>query len=126
MTNTIKGVLLSGLVFPGAGQLAQKHYLRGIGLILGVIGATAVLIAKAEQIAQKAVAQMGAMDRPPDMAQLLDVASNAVSSTDGAIVKTAIVVIIACWLVGMVEAYISGRQLDHRPPELPGAGPGPP
>ena len=124
MTHATKGALLSGLVFPGAGQMAQKHYFRGLGLILGVIGAMGLLVAMAVQIALRAVAQMGVADRPPDMAQLLAVASKAVSSTDGTVANAAVAVIIACWLVGVVEAYVSGRRLDRRPPRLPTTGGG--
>jgi hypothetical protein len=34
MKNSLKGALLSGLVFPGLGQVFFRHYLRGIALML--------------------------------------------------------------------------------------------
>ena len=36
MKNSLKGALLSGLVFPGLGQVVLKHYKRGFALMLTV------------------------------------------------------------------------------------------
>ena len=37
MKNSMKGALLSGLVFPGLGQIALKRYRRGFALMLTVM-----------------------------------------------------------------------------------------
>ena len=42
MNNSLKGALLSGLVFPGLGQIMLKHYKRGFVLMLAI---TATLMA---------------------------------------------------------------------------------
>ena len=34
MNNSLKGALLSGLVFPGLGQIILKHHTRGIAFII--------------------------------------------------------------------------------------------
>ena len=34
MRKSLKGALLSGLVFPGYGQFVMKHYIRGVLLML--------------------------------------------------------------------------------------------
>lgn len=37
MNNSLKGALLSGVVFPGLGQIILKHYKRGIALMFWVL-----------------------------------------------------------------------------------------
>ena len=34
MNNALKGAFLSGLIFPGLGQVVQKHYKRGVLIML--------------------------------------------------------------------------------------------
>ena len=47
MNNALKGALLSGLVFPGLGQVNLKHYKRGIALMLIVSISLLVIVVKA-------------------------------------------------------------------------------
>ena len=49
MNNSLKGALLSGLIFPGLGQVALKHYKRGAVIILTVIVSMATVVVKAVQ-----------------------------------------------------------------------------
>jgi hypothetical protein len=113
MTHAIKGVLLSGLVFPGVGQLAQQHHGRGMVLMLAVLVAMGALVLESVQIALRAVDQLALTSAPPDLPTLFSIASRAVAQTDGRIASTAFAVIIGCWLVAVIEAYISGRRLDR-------------
>ena len=46
-----KGALLSGLVFPGAGQIALKHYKRGIALVFAVTIGMVAMVVKGVQVA---------------------------------------------------------------------------
>jgi len=51
MNNAVTGTLLSGLVFPGLGQVVLKRYKRGIALMLTVSVSLTVIMTKAVQIA---------------------------------------------------------------------------
>ena len=63
MRNSLKGALLSGLVFPGVGQLVLRHYKRGIAFILPTIVILLVIVLKAVEksftILQKIKAEGG-------------------------------------------------------------------
>ena len=49
MNNSLKGAFLSGLVFPGFGQVILKHYKRGAVLMLAVSAGMLVILIKALQ-----------------------------------------------------------------------------
>ena len=49
MKNSIKGALLSGVVFPGLGQVILKQYKRGIALMLIALVNMLLIIVKAVQ-----------------------------------------------------------------------------
>ena len=49
MQNSLKGALLSGLVFPGLGQFALKHYKRATVIALATVISLSVVIVKAVQ-----------------------------------------------------------------------------
>jgi urease gamma subunit len=53
MTNAIKGVLLSGLVFPGLGQIALKRYQRGVVFMLATVAGLVVIVVNAAREARR-------------------------------------------------------------------------
>lgn len=102
---------MSGLVFPGAGQLWLKYYLRGTVLIVGVLGSFAVVVVKATSqavsILEKAETEGGAVD----LVAILKSASEVSSSSDF-MTKAASAVMVLCWIVGIIDAYLMGRKKD--------------
>ncbi len=46
MKNSLKGAFLSGLIFPGLGQIILKHYKRGTVIMLTVLVGMSVFIVK--------------------------------------------------------------------------------
>ena len=46
MNNALKGALLSGLVYPGLGQVVLKHYKRGAALIITITAALLAVLIK--------------------------------------------------------------------------------
>jgi hypothetical protein len=116
MKKSVKGALLSGIIFPGLGQLWQRHYLRGITLIVAVLACFAVIVTKATQqayaILEKAEAEGGAVD----MVAILNSASRASANPDDLKTTAALAVLVLCWLVGIVDAYLAGSRLDPGEP----------
>ena len=49
MNNSLKGAFLSGLIFPGLGQVVLKHYKRGAVIMLTVLVSLSVVAVKAVQ-----------------------------------------------------------------------------
>lgn len=112
MRRSIKGALLSGLVFPGLGQAVLRHYGRAAALMATVSIAIAVIVVKA---VQEGLAVMSEIDLESGGVDL-DTVSNAVDKASatfsGTLYNSLILLILVCWVVGIVDAYSVGRRLD--------------
>ena len=112
MNNSIKGALLSGLVFPGLGQVVLKHYKRGIAFIFTVSIILLVIVVKAIQqvftILEKIEAEGGVIS--------LDTISNAVTQastpSQSLTFKLLFWFLVFCWIIGVVDGYIVGKKKD--------------
>ena len=103
MKQAIKGALLSGLVFPGLGQMALKHYPRGLAF-LAVAAGCAIHVVKT---AVDAVMQSLPGLENGDVANLPVPAGGG----DGPVMW----LLILCWLWGVLDAYLLGDRLDREP-----------
>ena len=112
MKNSLKGALLSGLVFPGLGQIILKHYKRGLALMLTVSAGLLIIIVKAVQqavtILEKIEAQGGAID----MNTISKAATQASTTSDSLIFYLALLLIILCWIFSVIDAYRIGKKKD--------------
>ncbi len=108
MTRASKAALLSGLIFPGAGHLALRHYGRGAALIVLALAALAVLISSLLQRAQGVVERINAGDIPADFAQIVEMATATTTGTHSPAENTAPIVLLICWLAGIIDAYRLG------------------
>lgn len=113
MNNAIKGMLLSGLVLPGLGQVVLKSYKRGIAIMLLVLIAFIAIVVSASRkalvILEKVAAEGGAVD----MESISHAASQATTTADHLLLNLSLLLIFVCWLVGMVDAYTTGRKIDQ-------------
>lgn len=112
MKKSTKGALLSGLVFPGVGQIILRCYMRGIVMILAVIIGLIVIIVKAEQIATGILAKIESQGGAIDTQTISDAATQAVTASDSLIIKTAFFLIIICWVISIIDAYRIGKTMD--------------
>jgi len=112
MKNSVKGALLSGLVFPGLGQVNLKHYISGIALMLITSVSILVIIVKAVQQAFIILHTIELEGGVIDISTISKVATQASSPSSGLIFKIAFIVIILCWIIGFVDAYRIGKKKD--------------
>lgn len=113
MNNALKGALLSGLVLPGVGQLALKQKKSGIALIVIVLASLIVIITKALQQAFAILEKIEVEGSAIDMSAITNAASQAATSSDGTVMSIAFLIIIACWVFGVVDAYRIGKKKDQ-------------
>lgn len=109
----MKGALLSALVFPGAGQLALRSHVRGFTL-LAIVTVSLVLIigrvmAEAEAVLAEAQSRGGVLD----LTEITRLSEAAVSSSGHVLVGYAGWATLVCWVVGIVDAWRTGRRLDR-------------
>ena len=112
MKNSIKGAVLSGLVFPGLGQVVLKHYKRGIALALTVLLSLLVVVVKALRQAFIILEKIEAEGRTIDMSTISSAAAQASTTSDNLLYNVVSLLIILLWIIGIVDAYRLGRKKD--------------
>ena len=112
MNNSLKGALLSGLVFPGLGQIVFKHYRRGAVLLILVSASLLVVLAKAVQQAFTILEKIELDGGAIDLSAISNAAVQASTTSDSPVFKLFFLLMIVCWIIGVVDAYRIGRRKD--------------
>jgi hypothetical protein len=116
MKASTRGLLLSGLVYPGAGQLALGHKASGIGFILGT---TAGLIALVYQLMRRLFqvvdqAWPELVNNSLDLQALNDLIARSASDGWGTEI-ICLIAIAAFWLAAVAHAVLIGKRIDSNP-----------
>jgi hypothetical protein len=112
MNNSLKGALWSGLMFPGLGHVILKHYKRGIILMFTVFASMVVIVLTAVQHALFILEKIQLEGGVIDLKTITDAASRASSTSDSFIYNLGLLLIVICWIFGIVDAYRIGRKKD--------------
>jgi hypothetical protein len=110
MNTSIKAALLSALVFPGCGQLWLRRYRSGGALLAVTLLALVFVVRYAVQQATLIADKIIAGEIPLDAQVIAQRVSAIVDNPDSSAVNAAAWVIVACWLIGIVDAYRAGRS----------------
>jgi len=108
MKRATKAALLSGLIFPGIGHMVLKQYLRGSVLMLAALMALSVIVTAATKRALTVVDRIYSGEIPIETRAITDAIANSTSGADSQIVKFAVFVLAACWLIGIIDSYRRG------------------
>lgn len=112
MTKTTKSVLLSALVFPGAGYFILKKPLYG-SICLGLVGISMVLIAQyVMQIAQPIADQMSSGAVPIDPVLMQSMVQQSLQQTDSFLVSFSSYLVLVLWIGSSGHAYYLGKQQE--------------
>ena len=112
MKNALKGALLSGLVFPGLGQVNLRHYKRGIALMLIVSVSLLVIVVRAVLQAFTILEKIELQGRAIDMSAILNATTQTSTTSDSLLYNFLLFLIILCWIIGIVDAYRIGKKKD--------------
>lgn len=109
-------MLLSGLVYPGVGQLLAGHRRAGLIFVLGTSAGLIVLfyrlMRRAYRVMEQAIPRLA--DEALDLQTIKELIAQ--SSTGGwGIENLCLIGIAVCWLASIVHAYIVGRKIDPQP-----------
>jgi hypothetical protein len=108
----LKGILLSALVFPGLGHLALKRTRRGFVLVLVVLAALTLIVMAALRQARVILANIEQAGGMVDLGTVSQAASQASTAADGWVPGAAALVLVGCWLFGVLDAWRIGRTMD--------------
>jgi hypothetical protein len=111
MKNSLKGAFLSGVVFPGLGQIILGHRKRGIALMLIVLASLFVIVAKAVQQALTILEKIES-GGSIDFNAISNAATQALTTSDKLIFNLVLLLTLICWIIGVVDAYIIGKKKD--------------
>ncbi len=112
MRKSLKEALLSGLVFPGYGQFALKHYVRGIALMLMCLTGLVVIGMKVRQQIFLVLEKIEYGDGAMDMSQILDAVNLVDTTSNNLIYRFASLLLLFCWIIGIIDAYRIGWRKD--------------
>ncbi len=119
MKRSTKAALLSGLIFPGVGHMVLKQYLRGSILMLAALIALIVIVTKAVEQALAIVDKINSGEIPLESVTITELASQSTGAADGSILNIAVLVIVACWLIGIIDSYrLGSNQEKQKTPDL--------
>jgi hypothetical protein len=114
MNNSLKGACLSGLVYPGLGQIVQRHYVRGLALISIVSACLIVVVHNASKKINTILAAIESGNTGLDITTIMKEAHTFSAEQDYLIMKGASALIFCCWAIGIVDAYLSGKRIDSK------------
>jgi hypothetical protein len=113
MKRSSKAALLSGLIFPGVGHMFLKQYFRGFVVMLPALVALSVIVTRIFQQALAIVERINSGDMPADSGAIAEMVSNSTGSTDSLLESTALIVLGACWLFGIIDSYRLGVSQEE-------------
>lgn len=112
MKSSTKGALLSGLVFPGSGQIALKCYKRGVVLMLTALLCLSVIVIKAIEQAFSILDKINLNGGAVDINEITHAATQVSTSSDSLASNLIFLLIIICWVYSIVDAYSIGKEMD--------------
>ena len=108
MKKSSKAALLSGLIFPGIGHIFLKEYLRGFVLVVLSLVALSVVATIAYQHALLIVDRIISGDVAVEAVAIAQAVSNSTTAADSLIENAAVIVLLGCWLAGLIDSYRLG------------------
>jgi flagellar biosynthesis protein FlhB len=112
MKNSLKGAFLSGLVFPGLGQIVLKHYRKGAFLIFIVVSSLVMFVSVAVREAMAVLEKIQANGGLIDSETIARTANQITTNQASLLLNLLLLFMIFCWIFGIIDAYRIGRRKD--------------
>ena len=110
MKNSLKAALLSGLGFPGLGQIFLKLYKRAAVIILGTLAGLAIIIMEAVQVGLAIMEKIESSRAAINIGTIWDAARQAAAGI--LMMNLGFVLLILFWVIGTYDAYKMGKEKD--------------
>lgn len=107
-----KAVLLSALVFPGAGHVYLKKYMHGVILAGASFAAIYYLISNIVEKAFQIAEEIQSGDVQLDIEIITELVSKQTTSAEAQLLNIATATLVICWVVGIIDAYRAGCSRD--------------
>ena len=115
MRQALKGALISGLIFPGLGQITLKQKKRGWALIAAVVASIVFIVIEVAQIAQQSLQQAQAQGGAQMTEEALKAATmEAMNNADTTLLNIASLLLLALWVYAIIDAWLIGSKQDKQ------------
>jgi TM2 domain-containing membrane protein YozV len=108
MKKSLKATLLSGLVFPGTGQLYLGQRRRGWALIFSVLLIVVYIVIHMTVQAYREIAAAAAQGLAIDLTAL----QKSVAASSDTVTTAGLALLILIWLAATIDAYMAGERLQ--------------
>jgi hypothetical protein len=113
MRKSIKVILLSALVLPGAGHFLLKRYLAGMVLAGTALVCFYFIISEILQRALEISDKIQRGEIQPDVTAISDLLSHQPVSDNAHLINIAWTILIITWLTGIVDSYrVAQKQIE--------------
>ena len=112
MKKSMKAALLSAFVLPGAGHFYLKRYIPGVVLVGSSLVGIYYLISKTVERSLQIIEKIQSGDVQLDVTAITELVSKQPTGTEGQLLNLATIVIIICWLIGIIDSYRVGCVQD--------------
>ncbi len=112
MKKSIKAALMSGLIFPGTGQIHLKRFRRGIVIMLLVLSGISAIVWMATV---RALAVLENIERQLNQSDMVAMSNHSLLSSSGhesTYYNILVLFIVCCWLFSIIDAYRIGEKED--------------
>lgn len=110
MNQPVKAALLSGLIFPGVGQISLGHKKRGWLIIATHLLVIFLIIKEVLLKANDIIAEMQKNGSAVDIESISNVTSGMVNFSDNAYLNILLILFLFGWLVSIFDAYKLGKD----------------
>ncbi|MDX1279954.1 hypothetical protein [Shewanella colwelliana] len=112
MNKAVTAALMSALVCPGSGHFYLKRYNTGTLISFLSLSGLVYLLYKAVERAQAISDRILSGEIPLDFNVIYQQISQVPPGDSGLLINLATLAFIAGWVVGIIDAYRIGKQLD--------------
>ena len=110
MNKSIKGMLLSAVIFPGVGQISLGHIKRGWFIIFLNSVFLYLIISNIIQKASQTVEKLQNSGVELNFELISRESSKLVSFSDNSYLNILLVLLIVSWVIAVVDAYYLGKN----------------
>jgi len=112
MKNALRGALLSGLVFPGLGQIVLKHHRKGAFLVFLVLSGLVMFVTLAVRQAMVVLEKIQTAGGKLDPETINSTAHQVAADQASQRLNFLFFFLIFCWIFSVIDAYRLGKKKD--------------
>lgn len=111
MSKSVKALLLSAFVFPGAGHFYLKQFVRGVILSVISISCLSILVTNTVQIAQDISTKIETGEISLDITAIEETVAKEQENNSGLLDATTYLLGI-CWVFGIIDSFRLGKAQE--------------